>query len=158
VAALVVIALVALTLTGCKSSPRVNVGIHQDGYGIYRCANGNSAVGETADITDDGLVPFGAQTEVRKDAYCANEEPALSPFWDYIEATSWLYHWDGQVWELCQTGPTQPSTSGRQAISVDSWYCGDGYYYAEGFHAAQYWNAASFDEAYSYTPKAYVDR
>jgi hypothetical protein len=154
---LVAIAVCAFVLTGCISSPRANVFIFQDGYGIYRCANGNGVVGEQADLTDNRRVPFGAQTEVRKDAYCANEEPALSPFWEDINASAELQYYDG-AWTFCGSSPTVFSSSARTALSADDDWCGDHYYRVVSRHVAQPYYLITGTTVYAYTGSTYISR
>lgn len=156
--ALASVAVAALTLTGCLSSPRKDVFVFRDGYGIERCAVGNSIVGEQADL-DDGKVPFGGQTEVRKDAYCGNEEPSLYPFWDQITVNVALEYYEDGTWHWCGNTNTSfsQSTSVRQVISADVDRCGDRYYRAAGRHQARTYYESFSRTEYSYTGATFID-
>jgi hypothetical protein len=132
----IAIVIAVLALSGCQASERELLDSYTDSSGVIRCAQGQSAVGETWDVNDDGEIPFGASTVARRDLYCANDQATLGSSWSRLEVKAVLYHLLQSRWQVCARPPDGWTTSAGGVTAATAHQCGATYYYVLGAHQA----------------------
>jgi hypothetical protein len=140
-----------LLATGCKASERTDGWYIQSG--VYRCASGQSFIGETADQTSTGNVTFGAAIEVRRDLFCVNEDN-LHPGWASIGVGAQLFRRlpGGGVVQCGSNSPIVTTATDRSVFVGADRSCVAGTFYTRGAH---YGLGAESVDFFTVTPDAY---